>query len=192
MPRLKPRALEEVAWDLERTMKLGSKIMSRLRVQEGPCAKEIRCMIGGCFELLVAELLSSRAGLMEIIYGETIQPPCIFWNGSLADGVAKSAPKGVADIEIYPCASEAWVVDVTLSSSAETQVFELRRLMSHSASLKTPSMRRVFVAPRIAVKSRNIEFIEVQPLIKNLRPTEPEEISYWVNVEEKIRVISKT
>ncbi len=190
MPRVKSRPIEEVAWDLKRAITLGPKMMGCIRTVETSFADEVRCIVGGCFELLVAELLSHRVGLSEIVYGEAIQPPCIRWNGILVEGVARSAPKGVADIEIYPSLREAWVIDVTLSSSTETQVFELRRLMEHDPSLKERlNVKRVFVAPRIRVKGRNVELIEVKPIVKGLESAKPKKVSYWENTEAKIRAM---
>ena len=66
MLRIKLRPIEEVRWDLKRILDKGPKVVS-LHI-ETPLAKEVKSMVAGCFELLVAELLSHKLRLGDITY----------------------------------------------------------------------------------------------------------------------------
>jgi len=187
MPRIKLRPIEEVRWDLKRILDRGPKVVS-LHI-ETPLAKEVKSMVAGCFELLMAELLSHKLRLGDITYDELINPPCIKWNGKVFNETPVMASTGLPDIEAYPNRDEALIVDVSLSSRKEVLIAELKRLRTHNPSLCVTKIKRIFVAPHISVKvNNNIKLVEIGSSVKGKTMREPK-LSYYRVIEKRIHSV---
>lgn len=189
MPRVRSRPIEEVAWDLRELLKWGPRIMSITQAcQSSSTARHVEEVISGCFELLVAELLSNRLGLEEVVYDERITPPCIYWNGTISDGLPRRAGEGHADIEVYIGEGECTIVDVTLSSRKEILTSEVRRLRAHRPSILMRCIKRLLVAPR-TIKAEGVEVAEIGSLIEGVKPVKPK-VSYWDNIKSMLKSIA--
>lgn len=165
--RINTRPIEEVIWDLNKIKELAF-VAGMASQYKTKLAEELRSIVAGCFELIVAEAFSIKLGLAYILSHELEPPPCIVWNGRLNEYcskiVPKCAPQNKPDIEVYT-STEAWVVDVTLSKEKGIQLAEVRRLLRHNPTNSSNNVKRILVTPSAQIRREDVEMIEVKKLM---------------------------
>jgi len=187
--RIDSRSIDEVYWDLNKIKELAfiAGIASQYKTK---LAEELRSIVAGCFELIVAEAISIKLGLRYFLSHELEPPPCVVWNGQLnkfeAKIIPKCAPHGKPDIEVYT-STEAWVVDATLSREKGIQLAEVRRLVRHNPTNPSSSIKRILVTLSAQVRRQNVEIIEAEKLMPANHLPKRGKLSYAEVVEQLIK-----
>ncbi|MGB9683337.1 MAG: hypothetical protein ACPL1Z_00215 [Candidatus Bathyarchaeales archaeon] len=189
--RINSRSIEEITWDLNKIKELAF-VAGMASQYKTKLAEELRSIVAGCFELIVAEAFSIKLGLGYFLSNELEPPPCVVWNGQLDNFcskiVPKCAPQGKPDIEVYT-STEVWVVDATLSREKEIQLAEVRRLIRHNPANPSSNIKRILVTPSPQTRREDVEIIEVKMLMPISHLPKRGKLSY---VEEADQLIKRT